>query len=353
MVNGPCLRRREARPRSAARRAAAGPHRRPADLRPRPLRCRDRAEDRGALDALAAAVAADPSAALSAIPILMEDEEQCQLVEWNATATDGGGVAVHDLLRAQWRLRAQATAVTAGGRAVAWADVDRLADGIAGRLLACGVKPAMLSPSVQSPRRARRWSARSTTCCSIPRSRPSDWRSCSAIAERRPSFCSPGSPAGGHPADAAARPSRGRSAASAFPDVAPDAVCCVQYTPSANGEGCAIPMLHGAVATSTARRRERGTTLPGEPRPYRPGLRPRSAARAPARLALRCGVRRGPVRAGGAPTGLASGPAGRRTGICSWRASHRARVSEHANRRHVRIDPNCRAGRSRVSPSVS
>ena len=207
---------------------------------------------------LAAAAASNPSATLSAIPIVTEDEEQRQLVEWNATATGGGGVAVHDLLHAQWRPRAQATAVTAGGRAVAWADVDRQADAIAGRLLACGVKPGDVvavcaEPSVELVAGAlavlRSGAAHLLLDPELPAERLALMLAESAAAAvlLQPGLAPPVTTAETHllalhePGDAAAP-------VGAFPDVAPDAVCCVQYAASTNGQACVVAMLHGAVA---------------------------------------------------------------------------------------------------------
>jgi len=87
------------------------------------------------------AVAADPTLTVSRIPILTPAEEQCQLVEWNATATERSSGAVHDLVRARAVRQPDAPAVSAGGQAVSYAEVDSRADGIARRLLAAGVGP--------------------------------------------------------------------------------------------------------------------------------------------------------------------------------------------------------------------
>jgi non-ribosomal peptide synthetase component F len=85
------------------------------------------------------AVAADPTVALSRIPILTPDEEHRQLVEWNATATARPCGAVHELVARRAARRPDAPALSAGGETVSYAELDDRARGVADLLLAAGV----------------------------------------------------------------------------------------------------------------------------------------------------------------------------------------------------------------------
>ena len=207
---------------------------------------------------LAATVAADPGAAISGIPMLTADEEQRQLVEWNATATSAGAATVQDLRGVQLA-KARADAAVAAGQTASRIGRPR-PPGRRRRRSPAGrgaCSTATSSASARSPRST--WSPERSgcsravphTCCSIPDVGVERLESmvvdCGAMAVLAAGW---GRRAGGLPADAGARASRWRAmhhpTAAALPDVAPDAVCCVAYAESPVGAGvagsrCATP----------------------------------------------------------------------------------------------------------------
>jgi amino acid adenylation domain-containing protein len=79
---------------------------------------------------------------ISALP-LMGEEERAQVVrQWNDTATDYPRAAtIHGLFEEQARRRPEAVAVVCGEEELTYAELDRQADRLAGRLLALGVRP--------------------------------------------------------------------------------------------------------------------------------------------------------------------------------------------------------------------
>ncbi len=206
---------------------------------------------------LAAAVAADPSTAISRIPMLTAEEEQRQLVEWNATATSGGGATVQDVLAAQLAGRADAIAVSADGQAAGYADIDRRADAIAGRLLAAGVKSGDVvgvcaEPSIDLIAGALGVLKSGAAYLLLDPTLPVERREsmvgdCGAAAV----LATPGlAGAAGFPQTtvlAVAQTADDQPTATALPDVAPDAVCCVAYTAGPAGASVAVPMRHAAV----------------------------------------------------------------------------------------------------------
>ncbi|MFJ5679587.1 amino acid adenylation domain-containing protein [Streptomyces sp. NPDC093097] len=91
---------------------------------------------------LAAAVAA-PDTRLSALPMLTAAERHRALVEWNDTAHPypSGGACLHELFEEQRSRSPQAPAVIAATGELSYAQLDALAERIAGRLAGLGVGP--------------------------------------------------------------------------------------------------------------------------------------------------------------------------------------------------------------------
>lgn len=91
---------------------------------------------------LAAAVAA-PGTRLSALPMLTGAERRRALVEWNDTAHayPGAGACLHELFEEQLSKRPQAPAVVGPAGELSYAELDALAERIAGRLTELGVGP--------------------------------------------------------------------------------------------------------------------------------------------------------------------------------------------------------------------
>jgi amino acid adenylation domain-containing protein len=204
------------------------------------------------------AVAADPSMTVSRIPILTPAEEQCQLVEWNATATERSSAAVHDLVQARAARQPDAPAVSAGGQAISYAEADSRASAIARRLLAAGVGPGDVVALCSDPSVdlvvgvlgvLKAGAAYLLLDPDLPPERldvmVTDSGAAAMLAQ--PALT----------ARLAARLARvlvlGESddreqpAAAVPDDVAPDAVCCLQYTPGATGQRNGVPIRHAAV----------------------------------------------------------------------------------------------------------
>jgi non-ribosomal peptide synthetase component F len=93
------------------------------------------------------AVAADPTVALSRMPILTSDEEHRQLVEWNATTTARPCGAVHALVERRAAQRPDAPALSADGETVSYAELDdrarRVADQLGDAALPAGAVVAL------------------------------------------------------------------------------------------------------------------------------------------------------------------------------------------------------------------
>jgi amino acid adenylation domain-containing protein len=204
------------------------------------------------------AVAADPTLTVSRIPILTRAEEHCQLVEWNATATERPSGAVHDLVQARCARQPDAAAVSAGGQAVSYAEAESRAGAIARRLLGAGMGPgdvvALCSdPTVDLVAGMLGVLKAGASYLLLDPDLPlehldfmrADSGAAAVLAQPAPA------------AQLAASPVRvlvfgeagdGEQAVPAVPDdVAPDAVCCLQYAPAATGKPSGVPITHGSV----------------------------------------------------------------------------------------------------------
>ncbi|HEU0076588.1 MAG TPA: amino acid adenylation domain-containing protein, partial [Longimicrobiaceae bacterium] len=96
----------------------------------------------GHLRVLLESAAADPARRVSEIPLMEEGERREVLAERNATARPHPrGPLVHERVAAQARLRPEAAAVVCGGRTLSYAELDRRAGSLAGRLRALGIGP--------------------------------------------------------------------------------------------------------------------------------------------------------------------------------------------------------------------
>jgi amino acid adenylation domain-containing protein len=99
----------------------------------------------GHLRNLLEAAAADPDAPVSRLPMLGETERRQVLVEWSGgRASFPPGPCLHDLFAAQAARRPDAVALTDGGDALTYADLDRRSEAVARRLRALGAGPETL-----------------------------------------------------------------------------------------------------------------------------------------------------------------------------------------------------------------
>ena len=87
---------------------------------------------------------ADPSARISALPVLTEAELRRELTEWNDTAAPLPGGCVHQAFEAQAAATPGAVAAEFGDQQWSYAELDRQASRIAGRLRRLGVGPEAL-----------------------------------------------------------------------------------------------------------------------------------------------------------------------------------------------------------------
>ena len=88
----------------------------------------------------------EPSAAVSALPLLPEDEKQQLLVRWNATARDYPREAtIAALVERQAAATPHAPAVTLGAESITYRELNARADRLAGYLRALGVGPGSLA----------------------------------------------------------------------------------------------------------------------------------------------------------------------------------------------------------------
>jgi amino acid adenylation domain-containing protein len=204
------------------------------------------------------AVAADPSLTVERIPILTPAEEHRQLVEWNATATERPACVVHDVVRERSARQPDAPAVSAAGQAISYAEAESRADAIARRLLAAGVGAgdvvALCSdPTVDLVAGVLGVLKAGAAYLLLDPDLPAEQldfmlADCAAAALLA------------QPATAArlaAPPARvlafgdadgGEQAVPAVADhVAPDALCCLQYTPAAMGKRSGVRIAHGSV----------------------------------------------------------------------------------------------------------
>ncbi len=98
----------------------------------------------GHLEVLLRAAAADPSAALSRLPVLTEAERRRELIEWNDTATAFPSICIHQGFE-EWAARApEAVAAQYEDQRWSYAELDRRAGQAARRLRAAGVGPEVL-----------------------------------------------------------------------------------------------------------------------------------------------------------------------------------------------------------------
>jgi amino acid adenylation domain-containing protein len=205
------------------------------------------------------AVAADPSLTVSRIPILTPAEEHRQLVEWNATATERPAAAVHDLVQARSARQPDAPAVSAAGQAISYAEAESRAGRVARRLLAAGVASgdvvALCSDPAVDLVTGMLGVLKAGACYllldpDLPVEQLDVMLADSGAAAlvAQPALA----------ARLAAPPERvlafgeaddGEHAAPAVPDdVAPDAVFCLQYTPTATGKRSGgVVITHGSV----------------------------------------------------------------------------------------------------------
>ena len=99
----------------------------------------------GHLEVLLRGIAADPSARVSALPLLTGAELQAELVGWNATAAPVAAGCVHHRFEEQVaRAPGAVAAVFEGGEQVSYAELNRWANQIARRLRELGVGPESL-----------------------------------------------------------------------------------------------------------------------------------------------------------------------------------------------------------------
>jgi amino acid adenylation domain-containing protein len=216
------------------------------------------------------AVAADPTLTLSRIPVLTPAEERRQLVEWNATATERSSGAIHDLVEARAARQPDAPAMSAAGQSVSYAEADSRAGAIARRLLAAGVRPGDVvavcsTPAVDLVVGAlgvlKAGAAYLLLDPDLPPERldlmVTDAGAAALLAQPALADRITAPPARvlvlGEADD-------GAQAAAAVPDdVAPDAICCLQYTPAPTGAPIGVPISHAsAVNLTTAMAAELG-----------------------------------------------------------------------------------------------
>jgi amino acid adenylation domain-containing protein len=89
-------------------------------------------------------VAADPSARLSQLPVLTEQELHAELVEWNDTAAEFPRVCIHEGFEAQVALTPDGVAAEFEGKRLSYAELNASANQIARRLRDLGVGPEIL-----------------------------------------------------------------------------------------------------------------------------------------------------------------------------------------------------------------
>jgi amino acid adenylation domain-containing protein len=204
------------------------------------------------------AVAADPSLTASRIPILTAAEEHRQLVEWNATATERPSGAVHDLVHARAARQPDAPAVSAAGQAVSYADVESRAGRIAHRLLAAGVGHgdvvALCSdPTVDLVAGMLGVLQAGASYLLLDPDLPLEHLE-SMLADSGAAALLPQPALAARLAASSVRvlvlgeADDDEQAVPAVPvTVAPDAVCCLQYTPAATGKPNGVATAHGSV----------------------------------------------------------------------------------------------------------
>jgi amino acid adenylation domain-containing protein len=98
----------------------------------------------GNLEVLLAGVAADPSARLSQLPVLTQDELHAELVEWNDTAAELDPACIHQGFEAQVIRTPDAVAAEFEDERISYAELNQQANQIARRLRDLGVGPETL-----------------------------------------------------------------------------------------------------------------------------------------------------------------------------------------------------------------
>ena len=98
----------------------------------------------GHLEVLLRGAVADPSARLSALPVLTEAELYAELIEWNDTAAPVPPGCVHEAIAAQAARSPAAVAAEFEGQRWTYAELDRHASQIGRRLRELGVGPEVL-----------------------------------------------------------------------------------------------------------------------------------------------------------------------------------------------------------------
>jgi amino acid adenylation domain-containing protein len=98
----------------------------------------------GHLEVLLSAVAADPSARLSELPLLTEDERRAELVSWNEATAPRPEMCGHEGFAAQAARTPLAVAAEYEGTSLTYADLNRQASQIARQLRELGVGPEVL-----------------------------------------------------------------------------------------------------------------------------------------------------------------------------------------------------------------
>jgi amino acid adenylation domain-containing protein len=96
------------------------------------------------LEVLLRGAVADPSARLSELPLLTAGELRAELRDWNRIATPVMAICVHEGFEAQVARTPEAVAAEFAGERMSYAELDRRASQIAGRLRAAGVGPEAL-----------------------------------------------------------------------------------------------------------------------------------------------------------------------------------------------------------------
>lgn len=101
----------------------------------------------GHFQRLLEAIVAEPSCPLDRLPLLTDSERRQVLVEWNDTErVVPSDRCIHQLIEQRAADKADATAVVQGSTRVSYAELMRLANGVARALLESGVKPGSPVP---------------------------------------------------------------------------------------------------------------------------------------------------------------------------------------------------------------
>jgi amino acid adenylation domain-containing protein len=105
----------------------------------------------GHVGVLLAAVTADPSQRLSALPILTEAEWRREVIEWNDTATELPDVCIHEGFERQVERTPDAVAAELDGETLTYAQLNARANQVARRLRESGAGPEVLLGVAMAP----------------------------------------------------------------------------------------------------------------------------------------------------------------------------------------------------------